>query len=281
MSRVGLMPEEGGGSYKLLVCLLAGIGIIIAAAPMAIIVIMSFSAAETSSFPPSEFSLRWYETALTLFSSDESSGSQAVGAALSSSLLVGLVVMVLSVAACIPLAYALVRGQRRLRQSMELLFTLPLVFPLVMLGIAFLLIAESLRWELGIWRLIIPHLALVMPFVLRNCMSAMQSISRETEEAAISLGASPLRAGLDIVVPLMKPGILAGLIFAFIISFNEFTITFFMYTIDQSTLPIWMYSRTVSSLDPSTLALSVFIILIDLVMIIAIDKIIAGRSSLF
>jgi putative spermidine/putrescine transport system permease protein len=242
---------------------------------------MSFSAAESSSFPPREFSLRWYEAALKLFTSGESSGSQDVGTALVSSLLVGVAVMVLSVTTCIPLAYALVRGQRRFRHGMELLFTLPLVFPLVMLGIAFLLIAESLRWELGIWRLIIPHLALVMPFVLRNCMSAMQSISLETEEAAISLGASPLRAGLDIIVPLMKPGILAGLIFAFIISFNEFTITFFMYTIDQSTLPIWMYSRTVSSLDPSTLALSVFIILIDLVMIVAIDKIIAGRANLF
>lgn len=278
MSRVGLLPAQGGGSYSLVMRLLAGIGIVIAAAPVVIIFIMSFSASETSSFPPSEFSLRWYESALKLFSSDQSSG---VATALTSSLLVGLLVMVFSVSSCIPLAYALVRGQKRLRHSMELLFTLPLVFPLVMLGIAFLLIAESLRWELGIWRLVIPHLALVMPFVLRNCLSAMQSISLETEEAAISLGASPLRAGLDIIVPLMKPGILAGLIFAFIISFNEFTITFFMYTIDQSTLPIWMYSRTVSSLDPSTLALSVFIILIDLIMIIAIDKIIAGRASLF
>ena len=278
MSRVGLLPAQGGGSYSLVMRLFAGIGIVIAAAPVVIIFIMSFSASETSSFPPSEFSLRWYESALKLFSSDQSSG---VATALTSSLLVGLLVMVFSVSSCIPLAYALVRGQKRLRHSMELLFTLPLVFPLVMLGIAFLLIAESLRWELGIWRLVIPHLALVMPFVLRNCLSAMQSISLETEEAAISLGASPLRAGLDIIVPLMKPGILAGLIFAFIISFNEFTITFFMYTIDQSTLPIWMYSRTVSSLDPSTLALSVFIILIDLIMIIAIDKIIAGRASLF
>lgn len=281
MSRVGLLPSEGGGSYKWVITLLSAIGIIIAAAPVLIIVIMSFSAAESSSFPPTEFSLRWYESALKLFSNDDSSGSQAVGRALANSLLIGGIVMTLSVAACIPLAYALVRSQARFRHGMELLFTLPLVFPLVMLGIAFLLIAESLRWELGIWRLVIPHLALVMPFVLRNCISAMSTISRETEEAAISLGASPLRAGLDIIVPLMKPGILAGLIFAFIISFNEFTITFFMYTIDQSTLPIWMYSRTVSSLDPSTLALSVFIIAIDLVLIVAIDKVIAGRSSLF
>ena len=164
---------------------------------------------------------------------------------------------------------------------MELLFTLPLVFPLVILGIAFLLIAESLALDLGIWRLVIPHVALVLPFVLRKCMSAMNGIDIEIEEAAISLGASWMRAFLDVVVPLMKPGILAGLIFALIISFNEFTITFFMYTIDVSTLPIWMYSRTVSSLDPAVLSLSVGIILVDVIMILIIDKIIAGRASLF
>ena len=62
---------------------------------------------------------------------------------------------------------------------------------------------------------------------------------------------------------------------------NEFTITFFMYTIDISTLPIWMYSRTVSSLDPSTLALSVFIIAADVVLIVLVDKLIAGRANLF
>lgn len=281
MSASRLLPSEGAFSFRLVMLSLATLGVVISAAPVVIIFIMSFSASETPSFPPAELSLRWYESAIELFTSSESSGGQSVVNALSNSLLVGGIVMLLSVSACIPLAYALIRGSRRLRHGMELLFTLPLVFPLVMLGIAFLLIAESLKWELGIWRLVIPHLALVVPFVLRNCMSAMSSISRETEEAAISLGASPIRAGLDIIIPLMKPGILAGLIFAFIISFNEFTITFFMYTIDLSTLPIWMYSRTVSSLDPSTLALSVFIILIDLVLIVAIDKIIAGRSSLF
>ncbi len=281
MSDVGLLPPERGGSYTFVIKCLAVIGLIISAAPVFIIVIMSFSAGETTSFPPSGFSLRWYSSAFELFSTNESSGSQSVTDALLNSLMIGGVVMTLSTIACVPLAYALVRGSSKFRAGMELLFTLPLVFPLVMLGIAFLLIAESLRWELGIWRLVIPHLALVVPFVLRNCMSAMNSISRETEEAAISLGASPFRAGIDIIIPLMKPGILAGLIFAFIISFNEFTITFFMYTIDLSTLPIWMYSRTVSSLDPSTLALSVFIILIDLFLIVVIDKIIAGRSNLF
>ncbi|RJE78954.1 ABC transporter permease [Paracoccus sp. JM45] len=279
--RVGLFPNEGGGSYRFVIMALAAIGVLISSLPVIIVTIMSFSASDNTGFPPQALSLRWYQEVIALFTQADGSSAQSVVDATLTSLLVAVIVMSISTLVCIPLAYALTRGDRRIRTGMELLFTLPLVFPLVILGIAFLLIAESLRLDIGIWRIVIPHIALVLPFVLRNCLGAMSGIHPEIEEAAISLGASPLRAIWDVVIPLMKAGILAGLIFALIISFNEFTITFFMYTIDVSTLPIWMYSRTVSSLDPSTLALSVFIIFADIVLIVLVDKLIAGRASLF
>lgn len=279
--RVGLLPSENGGSYRLTILLLATLGILISSLPVIVVTIMSFSAAEYASFPPTEFSLRWYGEVAGLFTNEDASSAQSVVDSTVTSLLVALIVMIASTLVCIPLAYSLARGERKIREGMELLFTLPLVFPLVMLGIAFLLIAESLRVDLGIWRIAIPHIALVLPFVLRNCLSAMNGIDVETEEAAVSLGATKLRAIWDVVIPLMKPGILAGLIFALIISFNEFTITFFMYTIDVSTLPIWMYSRTVSSLDPATLALSVYIIAADVLLIVLVDKLIAGKANLF
>ncbi|MFY0645280.1 ABC transporter permease [Sulfitobacter geojensis] len=279
--RVDLLPTEGGGTYRLVIILLAICGILISSLPVIVVTIMSFSAAENTGFPPEALSLRWYSEVIEMFTAQDANSAQSVVDSTLTSLLVALIVMVISTGVCIPLAYVLARGDRRIRGGMELLFTLPLVFPLVILGIAFLLIAESLRLDIGIWRIIIPHVALVLPFVLRNCLSAMSGISIEVEEAAVSLGASPLRAIWDVVIPMMKAGILAGLIFALIISFNEFTITFFMYTVDVSTLPIWMYSRTVSSLDPSTLALSVFIIVADVLLIVLVDKLIAGRASLF
>ncbi|RKF14354.1 ABC transporter permease [Alginatibacterium sediminis] len=278
--RVGIIPQQSGGSYKFTIYLLASLGLLIATLPVIIIALMSFSAAETTSFPPQAYSLRWYIKMFELFQPNGENSDASLQIALLTSLKVAALVMLIASVVCVPLAYVLVRSGGRLKNGMELLFTLPLVFPLVILGIAFLLIAESLDLELGIWRLVIPHVALVLPFVLRNCVGAMSSIDIELEQAAISLGASPLRAGVDIVVPLMKPGIIAGLVFALIISFNEFTITYFMYTVDVTTLPIWMYSRTVSSLDPSTLAISFVIVLIDLALILLIDKLLAGRNSL-
>ena len=279
--RIGLLPTEKGGSYRFTILLIAIIGLLISSLPVVIVILMSFSLGETPSFPPEEFSLHWYKVTLDLFTGEDLSSSQPIGQAFFNSLLIGGIVMLISIAVSIPLAYSLVRGNKKFREGMELLFTLPLLFPVVILGIAFLLVAEGIGIEMGVWRLVIPHVTLVMPFVMRNCISAMSGISRETEEAAVSLGASPIRVALDIIIPLMKPGILAGLIFAFIISFNEFTVTFFMYTIDLSTLPIWMYSRTVSSLHPSALTVSVFIIIIDLILITIIDKIVTKHGNLF
>lgn len=280
-----LWSRSNDGSFRVAMLALAGLGIAVAALPVLVIVVMSFSGDTSLQFPPSSLSLRWYAAALQVLGADDASGTGSAFETLVVSFAVGAITMAACVLACVPLAYALVRSQGPWRQWIALLFTLPLVFPLVVLGVAYLLLAETLAQrtgvELGLWRLAVPHIALALPFVLRNCLSAMHGIGRDLEEAAMSLGASPLRAAADIVVPLMKPGILAGLIFAFIISFNEFTVSFFMYTIDVRTLPIWMYSRTVSSLDPTTLAISTLIITLDVVLIVWVDKLVAGRGRLF
>jgi putative spermidine/putrescine transport system permease protein len=280
-----LWSRTHDGSLRLAVLALAGIGVAVAALPVLVIVVMSFSGDASLQFPPRSLSLRWYAAALQVLGGDGGGGTLSALDTLATSFAVGAITMVAGVLACVPLAYALVRGHGRWKQWVELLFTLPLVFPLVVLGVAYLLLAETLAQqsgvELGLWRLAIPHLVLALPFVLRNCLSAMHGVGRDLEEAAMSLGASPLRAALDVVVPLMRPGILAGLIFAFIISFNEVTVSFFMYTIDVSTLPIWMYSRTVSSLDPTTLAISTLIITLDVALIVWVDKLVAGRGRLF
>ena len=280
-----LWSRSNSGSFRVAMLALAGVGLLVAALPVLVIVIMSFSGDTSLQFPPRSLSMRWYGAALDVLRGEGGDSTVSAFEAMAMSFSVGAITMCAGVLVCVPLAYALVRSVGRWRQWVELLFTLPLVFPLVVMGVAYLLLTETLAQqtgvELGIWRLAIPHIALALPFVLRNCLSAMQGVGRDLEEAAMSLGASPLRAAIDVVVPLMKPGILAGLIFAFIISFNEFTVTFFMYTMDVRTLPIWMYSRTVSSLDPTTLAIATLIIGLDVTLIAWVDKLVAGKGRLF
>jgi putative spermidine/putrescine transport system permease protein len=282
----GLGSRACAGSFRHTMILIACIGMGFAALPVRAIVSMSFSGGFTLDFPPRSLSWRWYEAAWAVLADSDGQSGGAAASALSTSLAVGAITMAVSVAACVPLAYLIVRRGGAARSFVEQLFGLPLVFPLVVLGVAYLLMVETLARqtgvELGVWRLAIPHITLALPFVLRNCVGAMHSIGPDLEEAAMSLGASPRRAALDIVVPLMKPGLIAALIFAFIVSFNEFTLSFFLYTVDVSTLPIWMFSRTVSSLDPTTLAIATVIIAVDVVLIACVDRIVGRRDgSLF
>jgi putative spermidine/putrescine transport system permease protein len=273
-----MMIRTDSIAFKTIMTVLAVIGVAIATLPIFAIVLMSFSPTTEMRFPPEALSLHWYGEALALFNGG--AGDASAWSALTTSLLVGLSVMVISILVCVPLSYVLMRQSTSWNRVIETLVTLPLTFPLVALGLAFLLLAEALPFDIGIARLVIPHLTLAMPFVLRNCLSALNGIGTDIEDAAISLGSSPIRAAIDVILPLMRPGIIAGMTFAFVVSFNEFTVTFFMYTIDFSTLPLWMYSRTVSSLDPTALALSSLIIVVDIVIILAIDRIAGGTKNI-
>lgn len=271
--------------FRWLLITLAVAGLLTATLPVFIIIIMSFSDNVLLDFPPTGFSLNWYSEAFKVLYGDGESNVMSAYSTVKHSILISFITMVATVLACVPLSYAMLRSNSRWRYISELLFTIPLIFPLVVLGVAYLLMVEAFSRQsglnIGLWRIAIPHITLALPFVLRNCLSAMNGINRDIESAAISLGASPLRAFWDIVIPLMRPGIIAGLIFAFIISFNEFTVTFFMYTMDIQTLPIWMFSRTASSLDPTILAISSLVIAIDVFLIVLVDKLVTGKGNLF
>ncbi|MBD2839293.1 ABC transporter permease [Pseudomonas sp. JM0905a] len=261
--------------------ILSGVILFLAVLPILTMIVMSFSGASNLDFPPSSYSLQWYEAAWRTFVSPDASDVLSLGQALTTSLLVSCLTMVLATLVAVPASYALTRCEFRGKGVALQLMSLPLVFPMVVLGLALLLVFDSLPFHMDTSRLVIAHVILALPFVVKNCTAAMVSIGTEVEEAAQMLGASPLRAIRDVVVPLMRSGILAGMLLAFIVSFNEFTVTYFLYNIDVMTVPIWMYSRTVSSLDPTVFSFAVLIVLIDFVLIWALEKLVGDGGVSF
>jgi putative spermidine/putrescine transport system permease protein len=261
--------------------LLSGCILLLAVLPILTMIVMSFSGAANLDFPPSSYSLQWYQAAWNTFVSPDSSDVLSLGQALITSLLVATLSMLGATLIAVPAAYALVRCEFRGKAVALQLMALPLVFPMVVLGLALLLVFDNLPLQMSTSRLVIAHVILALPFVVKNCTAAMLSIGSEVEEAAQMLGASPLRAIVEVVVPLMRSGILAGMLLAFIISFNEFTVTYFLYSIDVMTVPIWMYSRTVSSLDPTVFSFAVLIVLIDFALIWALEKLVGDAGVSF
>lgn len=248
--------------------------LVFALLPILVITLMSFGTANSLAFPPSEFGLHWYREAFQVIGSGPGAEALSLRDALQISLEVGILTAIGAAIAAIPAAYVLHRFQFRGRAVVETLIELPVVFPAVVLGLAMLVLANLLPFELGIWRLVVAHMVLVLPFAVRNCTASLVGVGPELEEAARTLGASPWRAVIGVVLPLMRGGVLAGMILSFVISFNEFTVTFFLYTADIATLPIWLYSRTVASLDPTVFSLAVLIVILDAMLIYGLERLV-------
>jgi putative spermidine/putrescine transport system permease protein len=276
--RAWRLPASMPGQLGKPTALLAAIVLFLAALPILTMITMSFSAAGTLEFPPPSYSLQWYRAAWHTFIAPDANGALSMGDALANSMIVAVSTMFIATLVSVPAAYALSRYRFRGKSAVEQLVALPLVYPLVMLGLSLLLVFNVLPVELGVFRLIIAHVILALPFTVKNCAASVASIGPEFEEAACVMGASPARALVDVILPLMRPGILAGMLFAFIVSFNEFTVTFFLYTIDTMTLPVWLYSRTVSSLDPTVFCFAVFIVAIDFALIWLLEKLIGDEG---
>lgn len=272
-------PLPGQGSRFAVAA--SGLILLLVCLPILTLVVMSFNSGDTLDFPPQGFGLGWYEKAWHTIVAPDGSDVLSIGQAFGASLLVALQTMLYATLAAVPAAYALCRCNFRGKALAQQLVALPLVFPMVVLGLALLLVFDHLPLELGLGRLVIAHVILALPFAIKNCCAALDGIGAEVEEAARMLGAPPLRAIADVIVPLMKSGILAGMLLAFIVSFNEFTVTFFLYSIDVMTVPIWMYSRTVSSLDPTVFSFAVLTVLIDFLLIWALEKLVGDAGVSF
>ena len=250
--------------------------LLVTLAPIVMVAVISFTSGETLAFPPPSWSLRWYRSAVTMITSgsDVQGFVDSILTTFRITVTVTLIAGIMGVLA----AYALVRFEFRGKWLIEELITLPLVFPLIVLGIALLIMASQLGFGSGFWRIVIGHLIVTLPFMVRNCTSSLQGLNPALEEAARTLGARPIRLFIEIILPQMRSGILAGAILVFIISFNEFTVAYFLYTVDAYPLSIWLFSRGTNALDPTIFSLSTIIIVFDLGLLWLLDRVVGERS---
>jgi putative spermidine/putrescine transport system permease protein len=200
--------------------------------PIAIIVVFSFSSADSLVFPPPGFTFRWFQA---FFAIDE------MRSAFILSLLLALVAATISGLFGVLGAVFVSRRRGAWSNVLQTLFMAPLVFPTVILGLALLLLYK----QLGIGTLpglLIAHVVVCLPYAFRSVLSVLQSFDTAFEEAGQSLGAGPVRAFLLITVPIIWPGILSAWLFAFIVSFGELNAALFLTGPGVTTLPIETFS---------------------------------------
>jgi len=228
-------------------------------APIVVIVASSFGSTGFLTFPPQGLSLRWYASAL---------GNPQYWSAFQTSVGIALSVAVLAALIGGSAAIALVRFRFPGRGLLTALFLSPLMLPTLVLAVAILLLSSQFRVQASTERLIAAHLVVTVPYVLRTNMPVLQRMDRALEEAAQDLGASALQAFFLVTLPLVRAGVIAGALFAFMISFDELVLALFLANPRTPTLPIKIYSAVQLGLDPTVAAIATLLIALSVVVVL-------------
>jgi putative spermidine/putrescine transport system permease protein len=241
--------------------------------PIAIIVLMSFNAGEFMTFPPQGISLRWFGA---LFA------NEAFMRAIRSSLLLAAIATLISSVIGIAGALYVVRHAKRLREPLRMLLMMPLMLPEILTAIAllFFLYASGIGTR-TMFGLVVGHVLVTLPYVFTNVASALYNQDASLEQAARSLGASPWRAFVRVTLPLIKPGIITGALFAFVISFDLFNMSLLLKGIGMTTLPLQLFDYLRWDFDPTAAAVSTVSIVLTLAVVVWVDRTVGLRSLRF
>ena len=221
--------------------------------PVVVVTMASFNDKALLTFPPQSWSWRWFERAFTYPDFQEGFRASMIVTVWSS-----LLALVIGTA----LAIAVKRMDFPGKHALQAILLSPLVIPHFTLGLGLLILAAQLEVQRGYGLVILCHVMLVLPFVLRSVYVSMENLDARLEQSAASLGASPVRVLLTITVPLLAPGLFGGWLFAAIMSFSEFTASLFVTTQRTQTLPVAMYNYVREYADPTLAALSVVYIVV-------------------
>ena len=214
---------------------------------------------------------------------DKLFNDQALLIAFANSLTIAFIAMLISLAIGTLAAVLLWRYRFVGKTALEGAFTLPIVVPEICMGVAMLLFftrvvpwPNNIIWPLSLGSIIIAHVSFCFPFVALVVGARLASFNKEQEEAARDLGANEWQAFRDILLPHLRPALIAGGLLAFTLSLDDFVITFFTSGPDTITFPVKVYSMLRFSVTPEVNAASTMLILLTIVLM-ALMMVMQGR----
>jgi spermidine/putrescine transport system permease protein len=230
--------------------------------PMLVLMVFSFNA---SRFGVSwtGFTLDWYRR---LLERDD------ILIGLRRSVVVGLVTALVASVLGSLIAVALGRRRFRGRRAVEAFLYLPIVTPEIVVGISLLMLFAFAGVPLGLATITVAHIAFGVAFVAVVVRARLEGMDGSLEEAALTLGADEVTAFRTVTLPLLAPGIVAGALLAFTLSFDDYVITSFVAGAGSSTLPLVVYSMVRRGIEPSVNAISTIVIVVTAVLLWIADR---------
>jgi putative spermidine/putrescine transport system permease protein len=252
---------------RAIVCCIVAVWLL---APLAVVVVISFSSAPFLQFPPPGFSLRWYDQ---LFSTPAWTNSLLVSVELM--VPAALFATVLGTAA----SYALVRGRIPGARLVMACLMLPIVVPGMVTAAALFGVYRGLGLNGTLTGLIIGHTVLCLPYVVATVTSALRVQDARLEQAAATLGAPPWATFRHVTLPLILPAVLSSLLVAMILSFDELIVSLFVSSARVRPVAVQMWSNLLGDFDPTIAAIASVCFLLALLVLLADLGLRAGKSS--
>lgn len=240
-------------------------------APIVIVFIISFDTRQYLAFPPESLSFGSY---VKVF------GNMKFISAFWRSLAIGVIVGIVSVSAGMLLSLSLVRYKFRGKAAVNFLILAPFLVPHIVLAVGIMLVIAPIGLLDSYPGIVLAHLGISIPYTVRTITMSLMAVDTRVEEAALVHGASPAMVFWHITLPLVRPGLIAGAVIAFLISFDEATISLFIVSVKASTLPTEIYHYLEYSTDPQIAALSVILILISIGVVVAVERLVGLRRAI-
>lgn len=229
--------------------------------PIVVLVAYSFNASRLN-IVWEGFTLKWYEQ---LWS------HAPLMRALKNSLVIASVTTAVSVVVGTVGAWLLHRYRFRGSRAIQTLVGIPMMMPEIIMGISLLVFFATIGMKLGFTTVIVAHVTFCFPFVLVAVQARLAGLDPALEEAALDLGATPLRAFWLVIVPSLRPGIVSGALMAFTLSMDEVIVTYFTASPSSATLPLRIFGVAKVGLNPMLNALSALFVLFTIAFVLFSD----------
>ncbi|WP_343082468.1 ABC transporter permease [Ostreiculturibacter nitratireducens] len=233
--------------------------------PLAVLIAVSFTASDFLSFPPKGLSLKWYARL-----AGNSGFVDAAWVSLKLAALATLISVILGVSTALILARKEFRG----KSVLSALFISPLLLPAIVIGVAVLQYAHLLGFARTFSALLVGHVVIMIPYVIRTTIASLGGLPMNIEEAAQDLGANRFQTFFLITLPQIKPGVIAGGLFAFIMSWINVEVSIFNSTAELVPIPVKLFNYIQYNIDPLVAALSAVTIYVAFGVVFAIDALI-------
>lgn len=253
--RLDLFPLAGGlGLAAILTVLLA---------PQVVVIGSAFTETRYMTFPPQGFTLAWFGKML-----DYRAFAPAVETSLKAAVGSSALALALGTLAALGVARYRFPG----RSALSVFFLSPLVLPTIIIAFSIFEFMQATGQAFTLRGIILAHVVIAFPYVFRSVLVSVQAVDRSLEEAAASLRANPWQVFRRVTLPAIRPGLLAGGIFAFIVSFDDLIVALFLSGPRIKTLPVIMYGYTTEGLDPVIAAISTVLIVAASVLVFVLEK---------